>query len=142
MEQALRCLYFDGKLSMEAYAQSYQFLKASTEYSDGELSPEQLLDLVQKGGAQLWMVQKGDEAIWVWITEIQERNGRKIAQVVAAGGHDLEAGWYFWPLMSKWMKGLDIQKAEVWCRPSMARLLKKRGLRTKYEVLDIEPEVI
>ena len=142
MEQEVRCLYFDGKLSMDAYAQAYQFLKSAAKHSEDGITPELLLELVQKGNAQLWMVQKEDEAVWVWVTEVQERNGRKIAQVVAAGGHDLEAGWFFWPLMSKWMRSLEIEKAEVWCRPSMARLLKKRGLRTKFEVLDIMPEVI
>ena len=142
MAEHLDCFFYNAKVPMETWQYAYPFIKEAAAFSDGEYTANDILSFVEKGQQELWVVKKEEQVVWTWVTEVQNRNGRQIVQVVSAGGSDLEAGWYFWPLMSSWMKGLGIEKAEVWCRPSMARLLKKRGLKTKFEVLDIMPEVI
>jgi len=143
MEQAvdrLKCNFYNAKVPMGTWQHTYPFIKEAAEYS-GEYTAEEILQYVEKGQQELWVVSKNGTIVWTWVTEVQKRNGRQIVQVVSAGGRDLEAGWYFWPLMSNWMKGLGIEKAEVWCRPPMAKLLKKYGLKTQFEVLEIMPEV-
>jgi hypothetical protein len=83
-------------------------------------------------------VREEGDVKFVWITEILQQTGRKVVVVMAASGK-MHYGWKFWPWMSEWMLGNGIDEAEVYCRPSMARLLRQHGLKTLYEVLTIKP---
>jgi hypothetical protein len=142
-EDKLNCTFHNDKVPMETWRQVFPFIREAAEFSNDGFSPIETLSFIETGRQELWVIWRRDTVVWTWITEIIETNHRKVCQVVAAGGTDHEAGWYFWPLMSHWLKGMNIKTAEVWCRPSVARLLKKKApFRTKYEVLTIEPEVL
>jgi len=139
MDEAITCKQYTGEISDDLWEKIEPLIADAAEYSRGEFTPAttrlQLFQQLQ----QLWVVTRNEEIAFVWVTEIRQQTARRIVVVYAAAGK-MTYGWEFWPHMSQWMRGNNIQEAEVYCRPAMARLLRRRGLKTRYEVLTIDPD--
>lgn len=138
MAQAIDCKQYSGTIPPEVWAEVRPFVAEAAAYAHWEFLPEDVLESLWKNEQQVWVVRKEGKIVFVWATEILQQSGRKIVIVTSASG-EMEHGWSFWPWMSQWMIGNEITEAEVYCRPSMARLLRSYGLKTKYEVLSITP---
>ena len=114
-------------------------IEEAAEYAHREFTLADVLQNICEGKQQLWVVSEHEEIKFVWVTQIIKQTERTICLVFAAAG-EMKYGWDFWPWMSQWMIGNNIDEAEVYCRPSMARLLRSHGLKTMFEVLSIKPE--
>lgn len=138
MEQIISCDYYSTDISPEVWQEIRPFIEQAARYAHWEFTPEDTLEALADDSQQAWVVRADGDLKFVWITEVLQQSGRKIVIVLAAAG-EMKYGWVQWPWMSQWMIGNDITEAEVFCRPSVARLLKRYGLKPKYEVLSIEP---
>jgi|SRR5687768_5904848 len=138
MDETVTCTQYTQNISLKIWAEILPLVADAAQYAHNEFSPMDVWKAIRRGDQQAWVVRKGHLTKFVWVTEILQQTNRKVVVVMAAAG-EMEYGWEFWPWMSQWMIGNGIDEAEVCCRPSMARLLRKRGLKTLYEVLTIKP---
>lgn len=138
MDEIITCTQFVGDIPDDAWEEIRPFIQDAAEYAEWEFTSDSTREHIRTGMQQVWLVRSNGVLKFVWVTEIVTQAKRKAVVVFAAAGES-SYGWYFWNYMSNWMEGNEIQEAEVFCRPSMARLLRKRGLKTRYEVLTIKP---
>lgn len=139
MDKTLNCAQYTGVIPDDLWDSIEPFIEDAARYSHGEFSAESIRERIRKGEQQVWVVSSLGTIVFSWVTEIRTQNDRRIVIVYSASGQ-MKYGWEFWPYMSQWMKGNQIVEAEVYCRPSMGRLLRRRGLKTRYEVLTILPD--
>lgn len=138
MDEVIDCWQHTKNLHPDTWNEAAPLIEEAAKYAHWEFTTQSVLESVLRGDQQLWTVYAGKELKFVWVTEIVQQADRRAVIVFAAAG-EMDYGWKCWPWMSQWMRGNSISEAEVFCRPSMARLLKQRGLKTRYEVLTIEP---
>ena len=138
MDEIITCKQLVGNIPDAIWEEIKPFILNAAEYAEWEFTPESTREWIRKEMQQVWIVRANGQVKFVWVTEIVVQAYRKAVIVFAAAGES-RYGWDFWNYMSNWMEGNDILEAEVYCRPSMARLLRKKGLRTRYEVLTIKP---
>ena len=138
MDEVITCKQLVGDISDELWEEIRPFIQEAADYAEWEFTPASTREHIRTEMQQVWLVRSNGELKFVWVTEIVMQAARKAVIVFAAAGES-RYGWDFWNYMSNWMEGNEIQEAEVYCRPAMARLLKKKGLKTRYEVLTIKP---
>jgi|SRR5687768_4176488 len=138
MDEVITCKQLVGDIPQKLWDEIRPFIQNAADYAEWEFTPQSTRECISQGSQQVWLVRSNEDLKFVWVTEIVEQAKRKAVIVFAAAGES-RYGWEFWNYMSAWMEGNKIEEAEVYCRPSMARLLRKRGLKTRYEVLTIKP---
>lgn len=138
MDKVIECKQYTTDLPMEVWREAVPLVANAARYSRWEFLLEDVFEAIMEGRQQLWTVYVNDNLKFIWVTEILQQSGRKICTVFAAAG-EMEYGWEFWPWMSNWMRMNEIVEAEVYCRPSMSRLLQRYGLKVRYEILSICP---
>lgn len=138
MDEVIECRQYAGSLPWDLWDDVKPLIDEAAQYARLEFTSDDVYSAVVEGKQQLWVVAVNNEIKFVWVTEIKQQSFRRICLVFAAAG-TMKYGLDFWPYMSTWMKGNDIDEAEVYCRPSMSRLLKRHGLKARYEVLCINP---
>ena len=138
MDETVTCKYYSKDFPVELWEEVRPYIASAAEYAQYEFLPEDILEGLHSGSYHIWLVYKDKELKFVWTTEVLQQSARKVVVVLSAGGQ-IDYGWHFWPWMSQWMIGNKIDEAEVYCRPSMSRLLQKFGLKVRYEVLTIKP---
>jgi hypothetical protein len=138
MDETIECKQYTCDLPLSVWNEAEPLIVDAAQYARFEFTSDGVFRDIAEGKQQLWTVIVNGAIKFVWVTEIQQQSGRRICLVFAAAGV-MKYGLDFWPYMSTWMRGNDIDEAEVYCRPSMSRLLKKHGLKTRYEVLCINP---
>ena len=135
----ITCKQYTSDITEEIWKEVLPFVEDAAQYSHWEFKARNVLQGLIEGLVQLWTVRDHGELKFVWVTEIQTQVSSKRVVLVTAAAGESKYGWKFWPWMSQWMIGNGIEEAEVYCRPSMARLLRRKGLKTRYEVLTIPP---
>ena len=138
MDETIICKQYVGEIPSVIWDEIRPFIQEAAQYAEWEFTVASTKEAIRKGLQQVWTVRSNGDIKFVWVTEIVEQAERKAVIVFAAAGIQ-KYGWEFWNYMSTWMKGNGIEEAEVFCRPSMARLLRRKGLKTRYEVLTIKP---
>jgi len=138
MDKTIECKQYAEEISDELWRECEPLIANAARYANWEFTTDSVRERLASGEQQLWVVSCNGDIKFVWVTEICVQVNRKLVIVYSAAG-EMEYGWKFWEYMSHWMLGNGIDEAEVYCRPSMARLLRRRGLKTRYEVLTIKP---
>lgn len=138
MDKTISCEQFAGRIPDRLWEKCEPLVEDAAKFACYAYTPQTVREAITRGDQQLWCVFRGTELKFIWVTEIMQEASRKMVVVYAAAG-EMQYGWEFWPYMSRWMEGNKISEAEVYCRPSMARLLRRKGLKTRFEVLTIPP---
>lgn len=138
MDEVIDCKQYTTDVTPELWKELEPLVTDAARYAHWEFMAEDVLEALKDGRQQIWVVRADGKVKFTWVTEILQQSGRRVVVVFAAAGESAY-GWQFWPWMSQWMIGNNITEAEVFCRPSMARLLRRFGLETRFEVMRIEP---
>jgi hypothetical protein len=111
------------------------FLAAALAHSEGELTAADVREMVEAGRAFVLVVVEGGEIIAAGAVEISEYPRYKVATIIAVGGKRVflrrsELDW-----LRMVARDMGCAKVQTYCRPSMARLLEKLGMREAYRVM-------
>lgn len=102
---------------------------------EGEIDLSQLRMMCANGLADIFVVFSNGDIIGALAVETIQYPNFRAANIISAGGK----GMYnrdFWPLFKDWLKALGYSKVQGYCRPGVARLLKRiPEFRTAYELI-------
>lgn len=104
-------------------------------HSEGELSADDIRAMVKAGTAFVLVIVRGGEILAAGAVEIAQYPRFRVANIIAVGGEHVflrrsELDW-----VCKVARDMGCEKIQTYCRPSMARLLGKLGMREAYRVM-------
>lgn len=111
------------------------FLDQALEHGEGELNAEGIRQMVRSGQAFILVVVQDGVILAAGAVEISQYPRYKVANIIAVGGTRVflqrdELAW-----LCKVARDMGCTKVQTYCRPSMARLLGKLGMREAYRVM-------
>ena len=110
-------------------------LSKALEHSDGELGTEQLYKLALTGRVRIVLAMRDDVFVGAAAVEFVRYPNYVVANVIALGGNSLMAGEGEFHLLKQWAKANGAAKLQGYCRESVARLLRRAGLKQTYVVV-------
>lgn len=114
------------------------FVVELAKVSSDDFIPMDVFDNVKAGLMQLWVVSEEEVVQDIWITQINLQGETRNCIVYGLAGNSVNSGWDFLPLCKDWLIANEIQELQAFCRPSAARLFRRRGFKTKYEMLTLD----
>lgn len=115
-------------LDAEAYRQQ---IERALVYADGVLGFSDVKKAVEDGVMQLWVGENEDA---VMVTELVDYPAKRVARVVAIAGALRKYKDQF-DLFLAWAKMNGACEVEAWCRPAVARLLRRYGFEKRQEIV-------
>lgn len=114
------------------------FLDSALQHSEGELNADDIRTLVDAGRAFILLIVEGDEIKAAGAVEITEYPRFRVANIIAVGGNCvfLKRSELEWLKMV--VKDMGCKSLQTYCRPSMARLLARLGMREAYRVMRLD----
>lgn len=114
------------------------FLDSALQHSEGELSSDDIRTMVENEQAFILVVVVGGEIKAAGAVEITQYPRFKVANIIAVGGDCVflkrsELEW-----LKMLCKDMNIRSVQTYCRPSMARLLNRLGMRDAYRVMRLD----
>lgn len=111
------------------------FLDEALAHSEGEISAEDVRRMVRDGQAFILVVVQSGVIIAAGAVEIVYYPRYKSANIIAVGGDQafLRANELAW--VCRVARDMGCTKVQTFCRPSMARLLVKLGMREAYRLM-------
>lgn len=111
------------------------YLGKALRHAEGELGPEDIRQMVKDGHAFILVVVQGGEIVAAGAVEIVHYPRYKAANIIAVGGKHvfLQADELAW--VCRVARDMGCSKVQTFCRPSMARLLGKLGMREAYRLM-------
>lgn len=111
------------------------FLDKALEHSEGEIGAEDIRQMVRKGHAFILVVVQDGSILAAGAVEIVQYPRYKAANMIAVGGNRvfLRADELTW--VCRVARDMGCTKVQTYCRPSMARLLERLGMREAYRVM-------
>jgi len=100
-------------------------IEAALKYSEGEVTPEDLVQPIKTGKMQLWVAMSGG-VIAAMITEIVVYPRKRVLRVITIAGKDGRgmSRWYgFLPLVEGFALSNNCSSLEAWTRKGMAKKL-------------------
>ena len=111
------------------------FLADGLLYSEGEITIEQLRMLCGRGQVDVFVTLKDGKAVGAFAVEPVVYPNFRVANVISAGGRGVFTQ-ECWPHFTRWLRDFGYSKVQGYCRPSVARLLRRiDGFRTSYELV-------
>ena len=110
-------------------------LDGALAHSEGEITAEHVREMVAGGNAFVLVIVEGGEILAAGAVEIAKYPRYKVANIIAVGGRRVflrreELGW-----LRMVARDMGCAKVQTYCRPSMARLLERLGMREGYRVM-------
>lgn len=111
------------------------YLTTALQHSEGELCAEDIRKMVKDGHAFILVVVQNGSILAAGAVEIVHYPRYKAANIIAVGGKRvfLRADELAW--VCKVARDMGCKQVQTFCRPSMARLLGKLGMREAYRVM-------
>lgn len=111
------------------------YLDKALGHSEDELNAEDIRQMVRAGQAFMLVVVQAGEILAAGAVEISQYPRYKVANIIAVGGKRVflrrdELAW-----LCRVARDMGCAKVQTYCRPSMARLLGKLGMREAYRVM-------
>ncbi|MCT9125412.1 hypothetical protein [Cupriavidus gilardii] len=111
------------------------YLDAALEHSEDELTADDIREMVRREQAFVLVVIDGGEILAAGAVEIVQYPRYKAANIIAVGGRQVflrrsELDW-----LQMVARDMGCKKLQTYCRPSMARLLGRLGMREAYRVM-------
>lgn len=110
-------------------------LDSALGHSEGELNAEDVRQMVKAGHVFVLVIVQGGEILAAGAVEVVHYPRYKVANIIAVGGDRvfLRRSELDWVRMV--VRDMGCTKVQTYCRPSMARLLGKLGMREAYRVM-------
>lgn len=107
-------------------------------YDSLEILPEDLLEMLLRGSANLWLALNKDVAVLAMVTTFIHYPRRRVLHVMAMGGTEfLAAGHLFWPKVQEFMVLNDCAVCSAYCREGMSYVLQRNfGFKKRYDVVE------
>ncbi|WP_354686689.1 hypothetical protein [Cupriavidus necator] len=114
------------------------FLNDALAHSEGELTADDIREMVKAERAFVLVVIESGEIIAAGAVEINEYPRYRVANIIAVGGQRVflrrsELDW-----LRMVVRDMGCAKLQTYCRPSMARLLERLGMREAYRVMRLD----
>lgn len=111
------------------------YLDKALSHSEGEICAEDVRQMVRDGQAFVLVVVAGGAILAAGAVEIVRYPRYKAANIIAVGGKRvfLRADELAW--VCRLARDMGCTKLQTFCRPSMARLLGKLGMREAYRLM-------
>jgi len=111
------------------------YLEMALRHSEDELGAEDIRQMVKDANAFILVVVIDAEIVAAGAVEIVRYPRYKAANIIAVGGKQVflkraELDW-----VRKVARDMGCTKLQTFCRPSMARLLGKLGMREAYRMM-------
>lgn len=111
------------------------FLDLALEHGEHELTADDIRQMVKREQAFILVVVQGGQIIAAGAVEITQYPRYKVANIIAVGGGRVflrkeELQW-----LCMVARDMGCAKLQTYCRPAMARLLGKLGMREAYRVM-------
>lgn len=111
-------------------------LQKALDYTDGELTLNDIYNTLMTGERALWVVFKDNEPIACVTTRIdQHKSGLKICVIDFAGGHSFKEWDTFTDYIEPYYASLGCTKMEIAGRKGWLRLHTAKNFKLKYCVL-------
>lgn len=110
----------------------------SVRVSQGTMSLEGLRMSLLKGHVQGIVVLDGDSILSVFAARIIEYETYRACRIIAAAGIRMREAMERLEILTTWALAHDAVEVEGWCRPGMARLLRRYKFRTKFELVSLD----
>lgn len=107
------------------------FIERCTRISNGRLSTELTKVALLNGWACAMATYRGEKLELVLVVEIVNYPALTVARVVAIAGRGLKESARFLDALDAWAFTLGAVEIECYCRPAMARLIRRFGWRTE-----------
>jgi len=114
------------------------FIERSVRHSRGMVTVEGIRQMLFAGDACVIGTAMNNEIQAVTVCSITNYATYRAATIIAAAGKDLKAAMAFFHIIEGWALACGCSEVEAWCRPSVARLLRKYRWRQTYEILTID----
>ena len=110
-------------------------LDSAMSHSEGELNAEDVRQMVEDGHAFVLVIVQAGEIVAAGAVEVVGYPRYKVANIIAVGGKRvfLRRDEFQWLCMVA--RDMGCTKVQTYCRPSMARLLERLGMREAYRVM-------
>ncbi|SOY79928.1 hypothetical protein CBM2599_A120493 [Cupriavidus taiwanensis] len=104
-------------------------------HSEAELTSTDIRDLAAQGLAFVLVIMRDNDVLAAGAFEIVQYPRYKAANIIAVGGRRVflrrdELAW-----LQMLARDMGCVKVQTYCRPSMARLLERLGMREAYRVM-------
>lgn len=111
------------------------FLDSALSHSEGELNAEDVRQMVKAGHAFVLVIVRAGEILAAGAVEVTQYPRYKVANIIAVGGKRvfLRRDEFQW--LCRVARDMGCAKVQTYCRPSMARLLERLGMRQAYRVM-------
>lgn len=114
------------------------FILASVEKSFGMQTVNQVHDLLLKGHAHAFCTMRDNRLVMVLVVRLIEYATFGAARIIACAGKELKEATQFISALEAWALTQGAVELEGWCRPAVARLVRRLGWRTKVEMVTLD----
>lgn len=113
-------------------------IKKMSEALNGELRPEDILDLCIEGTMQLFLIQRGKKILSATITEFVLYPRKKVLRIICIAGERLLAARKFWPGIVQWAEANDAEAIETFATDGTIKWDESLGMRKLYTLMRLD----
>lgn len=114
------------------------YLTEALDCASGELDAGQLRLLLLRGEAKLVALVEGEDVKGALAIEFTDYPNYRVGHIIAAGGTGLTLEGEAWDQVKAWLRSDGCRYVEAFTGESRARLFKRLGLETVYQVVRSE----
>jgi hypothetical protein len=116
----------------------FSHLSKAAEYTFGRYEPEDILETLVSGQADLWIAMDGDEIIGITVTRFWQYPRKKCLDMVFIGGDE----GFSWKdpmlnMLQRWAYDNECEVIESSGRPGFSRVFRDDGYKLLWQVYEI-----
>lgn len=111
------------------------FIERSCKHSRGTITTAVVKEMLCGNRAVCMGTARGNEPVSVFVVQITDYHTYRAATMIAVAGKELREAMEFEYILTEWATALGATELEAWCRPSMARLLRRFGYEPRFTVV-------
>lgn len=128
--------YVISTVKIPAYWDSIEpFIARSVEHSNGQVTCEQIRDMLETAQATAFLTMRGQKIIAVLVVRLAYYASYTSARIIACAGSELKAAHKFIDCIEAWALTQGAVELEGWCRPAMIRLTQRMGWTVKTTIV-------
>jgi len=113
-------------------------LQKGLDYSNGEISLEDIHEGLLSRDMQLWCAFNDDECVAAMVTEIINYPRKMACRMIVVGGGHMKYWLDYQTEFMRWAKENGCDRVEAYCRDGMARRLEQFGYKKLYNLCGVD----
>ena len=113
-------------------------LQKGLDYSNGEISLEDIHEGLLGRDMQLWCAFNDDECVAAMVTEIINYPRKMACRMIVVGGGHMKYWLDYQTEFMRWAKENGCDRVEAYCRDGMARRLEQFGNKKLYNLCGVD----